>query len=301
MKLAKTSFGSWAFAFGPFATNPYTFEEVLKFASDNGFDAIEINGFRPHPHADDHDTAAGWAPLKSMIRDQYGLEISAIAGDFRCAPPSQVSKDTYMKEFRKSLEMCKHLGTSMTRVDTIVPPNALTSDEYKARFDNLIENWSAAADLAREYDVVITWEFEPILWINKPKEIITVLDTINHPNFKVMFDTAHAHMISVVGQHQVGEKDTHPGGIIGFAQQLGDHIAHWHLIDCVEDDQLDDGNSIHSPFGTGAIDFVGFFSAMKEPLEKAPYWTFDLCSCPTTAEDGKDAIPFIKKIVAQVD
>lgn len=301
MKLAKTSFGSWAFAFGPFATNPYTFEEVLKFASDNGFDAIEINGFRPHPHADDHDTAAGWAPLKSMIRDQYGLEISAIAGDFRCAPPSQVSKDTYMKEFRKSLEMCKHLGTSMTRVDTIVPPNALTSDEYKARFDNLIENWSAAADLAREYDVVITWEFEPILWINKPKEIITVLDTINHPNFKVMFDTAHAHMISVVGQHQVGEKDTHPGGIIGFAQQLGDHIAHWHLIDCVEDDQLDDGNSIHSPFGTGAIDFVGFFSAMKEPLEKAPYWTFDFCSCPTTAEDGKDAIPFIKKIVAQVD
>ncbi|MDF1779101.1 MAG: sugar phosphate isomerase/epimerase [Rhizobiaceae bacterium] len=301
MKLAKTSFGSWAFAFGPFATNPYTFEEVLKFASDNGFDAIEINGFRPHPHADDHDTAAGWAPLKSMIRDQYGLEISAIAGDFRCAPPSQVSKDTYMKEFRKSLEMCKHLGTSMTRVDTIVPPNALTSDEYKARFDNLIENWSAAADLAREYDVVITWEFEPILWINKPKEIIRVLDTINHPNFKVMFDTAHAHMISVVGQHQVGEKDTHPGGIIGFAQQLGDHIAHWHLIDCVEDDQLDDGNSIHSPFGTGAIDFVGFFSAMKEPLEKAPYWTFDFCSCPTTAEDGKDAIPFIKKIVAQVD
>ena len=182
-----------------------------------------------------------------------------------------------------------------------MPPNALTSDEYKARFDNLIENWSAAADLAREYDVVITWEFEPILWINKPKEIITVLDTINHPNFKVMFDTAHAHMISVVGQHQVGEKDTHPGGIIGFAQQLGDHIAHWHLIDCVEDDQLDDGNSIHSPFGTGAIDFVGFFSAMKEPLEKAPYWTFDFCSCPTTAEDGKDAIPFIKKIVAQVD
>ncbi|MBW3095998.1 sugar phosphate isomerase/epimerase family protein [Pseudohoeflea coraliihabitans] len=299
--MAKTSFGSWAFAFGPFATNPYPFEKVLQYASETGFDAIEINGFRPHPHADDFDTAEGWKPLKSMIHDKYGLEISAIAGDFRCAPPSQVSKDIYMKEFRKSLEMCKHLGTSITRVDTIAPPNALTPDEYKERFDNLIENWSAAAELAREYDVTIAWEFEPILWINKPSEILKVLKTIDHPNFTVMFDTAHAHMVAVVGRHQTGEKETHPGGIIGFAKDLGDYIGHWHLIDCVEADQLADGNSIHSPFGTGAIDFVGFFSAMKERLENAPYWTFDFCSCPTTEEDGKDAIPFIKKVVAQVD
>jgi sugar phosphate isomerase/epimerase len=47
MRLSKMSFGSWAFAFGPFATNPYTFEETLKYASENGFGAIEINGFRP--------------------------------------------------------------------------------------------------------------------------------------------------------------------------------------------------------------------------------------------------------------
>jgi sugar phosphate isomerase/epimerase len=301
MKMAKTSFGSWAFAFGPFATNPYTFEETLKFASENGFDAIEINGFRPHPHADDFEKAEDWAPLKSMINDKYGLEISAIAGDFRCAPPSQVPKDIYMKEFRKSLEMCKHLGTSMTRVDTIVPPNALDPDSYKARYDNLLENWAAAADLAREYDVIITWEFEPILWMNKPTEILRVMNELNHPNFKIMYDTAHAHMVAVVGRHQVGERDTHPGGIIGFASDLGDHIAHWHLIDCVEANALDDGNSIHSPFGTGAIDFVGFFKAHKERLERAPYWTFDFCSCPTTDEDGKYAIPFIKEVVAKVN
>ena len=300
MKMNKTSFGSWAFAFGPFATNPYTFEETLNYASKYGFDAIEINGFRPHPHADDHDTAEGWKPVKEMINDKYGLEISAIAGDFRCAPPNQVSQDIYLKEFRKSLEMCKHLGTKMTRVDTIVPPNALDKSAYAERYKNLVDNWKAAAKMAEGYGVTITWEFEPILWMNKPSEILRVLQDIDHPNFKIMFDTAHAHMVSVVGRHQVGERDVLDGGIIEFADKLGDYIAHWHLIDCVEADALDDGNSIHSPFGTGAIDFVGFFSAQKERLEKAPYWTFDFCSCPTTDEDARDAIPFLKSVVEQV-
>lgn len=300
MQMNKTSFGSWAFAFGPFATNPYTFEETLKYASDRGFDAIEINGFRPHPHADDFDTAEGWRPLREMITDKYGLEISAIAGDFRCAPPSQVSRDIYMKEFRKSLEMCKHLGTKMTRVDTIVPPNHLEASDYNKRFDNLIDNWTAAAKMAEDYGVIITWEFEPILWINKPSEIMRVLQTIDHPNFKIMFDTAHAHMVSVVGRHQSGEKDTVAGGINGFADMLGDYIAHWHLIDCVESDQLADGNSIHSPFGTGAIDFASFFNSQKKRLAAADYWTFDFCSCPTTDEDARYAIPFLKGILEQV-
>jgi sugar phosphate isomerase/epimerase len=299
MKLSKMSFGSWAFAFGPFATNPYTFEETLKYASENGFGAIEINGFRPHPHADDFTVPEDYVPLRHQI-ENYGLEISAIAGDFRNSPPSQVSKQTYLKEFRKSLEMCKHLGTKMTRVDTIVPPNALSEGEFAARSSQLVDNWRGAAEMAADYDVTIVWEFEPILWINKPSEILRVVENVGHPNFKILFDTAHAHMCAGVGAHQVGEKETLPGGVVAFAKKLDGHIAHWHLIDCVETDALDDGNSIHSPFGTGDVNFSAFFQAMKRELEAAEYWTFDFCSCPSTARDAKQAIPFIRGIAETV-
>ena len=53
------SFGSWAFSFGPFESHPWSFERVARWVADAGYDAIEINGFRPHPHEEDFPTDEG--------------------------------------------------------------------------------------------------------------------------------------------------------------------------------------------------------------------------------------------------
>ena len=50
MNKPKISLGSWAFSFGPFSNAPWSFSQVLEFTAQAGYDGVEINGFRPHPH-----------------------------------------------------------------------------------------------------------------------------------------------------------------------------------------------------------------------------------------------------------
>ena len=63
----QVSIGSWAFAFGPYEPAPWSFERVCDFAAAAGYDGVEINGFRPHPHYDDFAGGKGTKELKAEI------------------------------------------------------------------------------------------------------------------------------------------------------------------------------------------------------------------------------------------
>ncbi|MCM8533436.1 MAG: sugar phosphate isomerase/epimerase [Lentisphaeraceae bacterium] len=299
MKQSKISIGSWAFSFGPFEDNPWSFEDVCQYAADNKYDGIEINGFKPHPHPDDYNTDEKCAKLKRFITD-LGLGISAFAADFRTVPPAKVEKSKFLNEVKKCLDFCKRMEIDILRVDTISPPDDLSPEVYKADFKRLTDNWRAAAELAQQYSVTIVWEFEPGFWLNKPSEIIAAVKTVNHDNFKVLFDTSHAYMCAVVGARQVGEKETLAGGINELCRQLNGYIGHFHLID--SDGTLhDEETSTHSPFGTGNVDFKAFFEEFKSELSNSDYWCCDFCFCPTTEKDGKDAVPFLTNLVNDVN
>ena len=298
MKRSKIAIGSWAFSFGPFEDNPWTFEQVCEYAGQHNYDGIEINGFRPHPHPDDYNTDGKCAELSAMIKS-HGLGISAFAADFREVPPALVSREEFLAEVRKCLDFCQRLEIDILRVDTITAPDEVDSETYEKRFKNLTDNWRAAAVLCAEYNVKMVWEFEPGFWLNKPSEVARAVETVNHSNFKLLFDTSHAYMCAVVGARQNGEREVLAGGVSEFAEKIRAHIGHWHLID--SDGTLhDDETSTHSPFGTGNIDFKDFMSTYKNDLEKADWWTFDFCFCPTTEKDAKDAIPYIENIASQI-
>ena len=102
MSTPKLSLGSWAFSFGPFADNPWPFSKVLKYVADTGFDGVELNGFRPHPHPDDYNTAKKCAELKKQIAD-LGLGVSGYAPDFTQVPPAVAETDAYLETVRTSL------------------------------------------------------------------------------------------------------------------------------------------------------------------------------------------------------
>ena len=206
MKTSKIAIGSWAFSFGPYEKNPWTFEQVCQYAGEHGYDGIEINGFRPHPHPEDYDTDEKCGQLKAMI-ESYGLGISGFAADFRDVPPALVSEAEFLKEVKKCLEFCRRMGIDILRVDTITAPDAVAPELYDQHFKNLTDNWRAAAELCRAYDVLMVWEFEPGFWLNKPSEVKLAVDTVNHPNFKLLFDSSHAYMCSVVGARHNGEKE----------------------------------------------------------------------------------------------
>jgi sugar phosphate isomerase/epimerase len=298
MKMPKISLGSWAFSFGPFENNPWSFSKLIEYTSQAGYDGVEINGFRPHPHPDDYDTEEKCKELKKEISD-LGLGVSGYAPDFRDVPPAEVNEEPYLNAIEKCLRFCNNMDTSILRVDTVSPPVAYEEEEYEKRFSKLAYNWQAAADLCQKFGVLLAWEFEPGFWLNSPSEIKRIVEAIGHENFKVLFDTSHAYMVSVIGARHTGQKETLADGVIELSQLLENNIGHFHLID--SDGTLHgDETSTHAPFGQGFINFKEVFNSMEPVLDRLEWWTVDFCFCPTTDKDAKDAVGFIKNVINEI-
>jgi sugar phosphate isomerase/epimerase len=298
MKQPKYSIGSWAFSFGPFEPDPWSFDDFLKFASDAGYDGIEINGFHPHPHPDIFNTDARCKQLKSQIMD-LGLGISGYAPDFTEAPPAEVPAEKYLGVLDKCLRFCNRMGIEVLRVDAVSPPRALDRETYDRQFYRLAETWHTAAEYCKNAGVMLVWEFEPGFWLNKPSEVKAIIEAANHSYFKALFDTSHAYMGAVIGARHSGDVELLEGGIIEYAQMLTGLIGHLHLID--SDGTLhDEETSTHSPFGTGYIDFKDFLTQTKEMVSQFDWWCFDFCFCPTTETDAPKAITYINQVINQI-
>lgn len=298
MRRPKFSLGSWAFSFGPFEKDPWSFDAFLKYAAEAGYDGIEINGFHPHPHPDIFDTVNKCGDLRKKI-DGRGLGISGYAPDFRDVPPDRVATSDYLSAVTKAATFCNRMGIDVLRVDSISPPEPLGADLYRTRFDRLATTWRAAADFCMSAGIRLVWEFEPGFWLNKPSEIVSMVAAVDHENFKVLFDTSHAFMCSEVGARQPGEKEILEGGMLELYRKLSGQIGHFHLID--SDGTLhDDETSTHAPFGTGQIAFKKVVGEMRADVESLEWWCFDFCFCPSTERDAKRAIHFVENIINQI-
>ena len=298
MDRPKIALGSWAFSFGPFSNDPWSFADVIRYAAATGYDGVEINGFQPHPHPADYDTPEKCSELVKEI-EALGLGISGYAPNFSEVPPALVETEQYMDAVRKNLTFCTRCGISTLRVDTASPPDELAPDEYDERFARVTRTWRAAAEEAAQEGVTIVWEFEPGFWLNKPTEVKKTVEAVGHDHFKLLFDTSHAYMGAVIGARQTGEKELLDGGVEEYGLMLGDHIGHLHLID--SDGTLhNDETSTHTAFGEGYINFNEVLAALKPVIGGLPWWCVDFCFNPETESKGKNVPGFLKKLMDQV-
>lgn len=294
MNMPKMSLGSWAFSFGPFEKDPWDFDPFLKYAAEYGFDGVEINGFRPHPHPDEYNTPEKCRDLVKKISD-FGLGISGYAPSFEDVPPAEVEQEEYLKEIRKSIFFCENCGIDTLRVDTMTPWNGIPEGDYDMRFAKLVKTWRAAADECKKSGIKLIWEFEPGFWLTKPSEVKRLHDEIGSTNFKILFDACHAYMGAVVASHHVGEKEILKGGVAEYAALLGDAIGHVHLID--SDGTLHgDETSTHAPFGTGHIDFIEALMPIRNLALSMEWWTADFCFWAGAVEAAKEAADYMRDI-----
>lgn len=287
------SFGSWAFAFGPFERDPWPLERIARYLAEAGYDAIEINGFRPHPHDEDFDTAEKCAPLRDLLGG-LGLAVSGYAPDFRSTPPADVGLSDYLTRIDSTLAFCRNMGITVLRTDTISPPAPMDED----RFGRLITAWRAAAQRAEDSGVRLIWEFEPGFWLNRPSQVLRAVEEVDHENFSLLFDSSHAFTGAVMGARQGPDPEILSGGVAEYARLLSGHIGHLHLID--SDGSLhNDETSSHIPFGQGKIDFPDLVAAAADEFLALPHWTVDFCFCATAESDGRDAVGFVRELLRQ--
>lgn len=295
----KIAIGSWAFAFGPFASSPWSLTQILQYAQDAGFKGIEINGFAPHPTPESHPTRESRLELLREI-ESYGLGISGYAPDFTSIPPAIVDEERYLERLRDYIDFSRDLGITTIRVDTVSPPEYLDEEKYEERFQRLAKTWRASGTLAYEAGMQIVWEFEPGFWLNKPSEVKRMVEKVNHPAFQVLFDTSHAYMSGVVGARQVGKKELLSGGITEYARLLSKHIGHFHLID--SDGTLhDEETSTHAAFGAGHIDFREILAELKPIIGNMEWWCVDFCFNAEVEEWGRQSVSFIQEQIREVD
>jgi sugar phosphate isomerase/epimerase len=291
----KISLGSWAFSFGPFADNPIPFEKTVKRLSDAGYDGIEICGFPPQVTLDKYPSAESRKQLVRFLQD-HRLGVSGYAADFTSVNPvAPGNKQKYLDLFRRNTQMCVDIGSPSIRVDSIAAPGSIEERDYQASFDRLADVWNAAASVAQDAGIRVAWEFEPGFAFNKPSEVLSMHAKVAHPNFRLMFDTSHAYMCSVVGARQHGARETFPGGVSELLRRLDGRIGSIHVID--SDGTLHgDETSTHRPFGQGFIDFKSLAPQLLN-VPNIQWWCIDMCFWAGSWDLVESSLAFVRQLL----
>ncbi len=297
MKRIRLSIGSWGYCFGPYKDNPVPFDMVIEKLGKLGFDGVELGGFPPHPHPAEFDTKKKRAELKKKVAG-CGLEFSGLAADlWSCPIIPQPDDSKWMSTFEANLEFACDLGIDCIRVDSVSPPDVFEKQKIdpKVGWERLVKTFRAAAAKAAERGVRVVWEFEPGFAFNKPSEIARLVDDVGHRNFRLLFDTCHAHMCAVVAARQPGTKETLPGGALELLTRLRGKVGHVHLID--SDGTLhNDETSTHAPFGQGVLEFDKLIPEVLRSGLPTNWWTIDLCFWPNAWEVTADAKVFLGRL-----
>lgn len=291
----KISLGSWAFSFGPYATDPIPFDRTVERLAGAGYDGIEICGFPPHVTLESYPTPESRRDLVRYLRD-HRLGISGYAADFTTVNPViPENREPYLELFRRNLEMAVDLGSPSIRVDSVAAPGSIRNRDYQSSMDYLAGLWREAAGLAQDAGVRVVWEFEPGFAFNKPSEVVAIHGKVAHPNFRVLFDTSHAYMCAVVGARQHGERETLPGGVAEFLKKLEGRIGAIHLID--SDGTLHaDETSTHRPFGQGLVDFKRITPALLA-VPGIEWWCVDMCFWAGSWELVEASLEFVRGLL----
>ena len=208
--MKKISIGSWAYTIGPYQDDPVAWDEVVSTLKDLGFDGIELGGFSPHPNPD----AMPHKDTREECRIQLasmGLGWSGLAADLWGEKLINTQDTTpYLNTFRKNLQFCVDLGIPAIRVDTVQPPTIFDEVDPAIARDRVVDTWKICTAEAADSGIRVTWEFEPGFAFNKPSDILSILDEVNHDNFGILFDACHAHMVAVEGARQPGSREILP-------------------------------------------------------------------------------------------
>ncbi|MEE8467844.1 MAG: sugar phosphate isomerase/epimerase family protein [Planctomycetota bacterium] len=286
--MRRISIGSWAYTIGPYEKSPVDFETVGTTLRELGFDGIELGGFPPHPNPDDLASGAAREAVVARMQE-WGMSFSGLAANLWGEHLVDTDDNSaYVAEFTKNCGFCNDLGIKGIRVDTVQPPTILDDLDHTTAMQRVVDAWKRCVSIAKDHGLYMTWEFEPGFVLNKPTDIVNVLDAIDDPAFGVLYDTSHGHMVSVIGARQPGEKETLPGGQPELIGKLSGRINHIHFIDsddtCHKDADGNDETSMHLPFGKGVVDFDQVVPLLAEEQLSHDWWTIDLCFWPDAWE-----------------
>lgn len=276
--MRKISIGTAAFTLTPGERKEVGFAEVLMRVRSLGFQGIELAAFGGHPNPISHPTERSRYELRESLA-QSGIGISGVCPNFWSLRLVGDDSRAYLEAFKNNLSFAAEIGSPMIRVDTIHPPEMLDGVSKEVARQRIVRVWKRAILEAGERGLDVVWEFEPGFIFNRPSDIVEMVEAFDDPNFGVLFDICHAHMIAVVGARQTGGPEERlEGGVVELARQLRGRIRAVHVGDS-DGTLYEGGTSKHVPIGQGCIDFPPVLEELaRYGGIKEHWWTIDLCN-----------------------
>ena len=225
----------------------YPIERAFQAAAKNGYDGIEIGGFRPHAYAP--DLARGGAEKIRGLSEKYGLPIVSYAPENTGSPYSLVFEDDEMNResleyFKLTLDMAKAIGSEYCMFACNHPGYGRKREDVQKRF---IDNMKVLTEHAEKIGQTIILEpvtpYEGTIIVSSD-DVRWALDQIDSPRFKCMLDVA--------APYTYGEP------MSSYFEKMGKDCKHIHFIDCEKTSED------HLIPGDGELDFPRMIKYLKE-------------------------------------
>ena len=209
---------------------------VLEQIKAAGYDGVEVPIFDTNP--------SHWEPWRKKLDE---LELDRVAVTINGSDHHQISADASMRQKtlernKQALECAQVLGSSLLTGPYHSALGVFTGSKSSDEENKwAAENLFALAEHAKGLNITLGLEylnrFESYL-VSCTDELIALVDLINHPNCKLMFDSFHANI-----------EETKLGDAI---RKMGNRLVHVQLSE-----------NTRGTLGSGHVDFKDILTALE--------------------------------------
>ena len=223
--------------------------EVLDFAQRTGFDGVELVDGWPmgnYPTADQQDRIRA---LKKLY-DAFNLQVFSIQlGVAEAFDPSESVRKQWLATFRDRASFAQQVGCDCIGMWPGGPLRDQTIDEAIQR---LASSFREAGKVAHDLGLLAAFEIEPPFVFNTEQHLARILENIDSPYVKTIFDPSHFDLMngSQGKPHEMLKR-------IGVG-----NIGYVHLTDC--DGTIFGGTSHHLACGDGHNDMPAALATLRD-------------------------------------
>ena len=213
---------------------------AAEFAKTHGLDSLEIRSVNNHSPYELTDEDVTQIKKAAMEND---LEIAAISSPlFKCDFSDGNARVEHIKGFKKCVKIAKELGATMIRGFDFWASGVSIEERAKA-YEPIIE-------ICEKEKITCVIEFDPSVHSSTAKLTAELVNKINHPNIKALFDP---------GNLPFADPNTPP--FPDAYNQLMPNIKHIHI----KDPKLINGKMDCVKVGDGGIvDFTALFKQLAK-------------------------------------
>ncbi len=218
--------------------------QVLKLIKNCGYDGVELVPWpRPYPK-----TTTEARTLKKQY-DDIGLQIMSLQGMSRggsCGSADRNRREKYLSDLKRQVDLLASWGSEFIGVWSGGPAGP-GSEEYCKW---TVDIWSRLTQYATERGMYVVTEPEPVMAIHTLELLEQVVDSIDLPNFRLIFDPSHS---TVLGG----------GDPFVFLKKFRGKMGHVHFTDTDGTRRGGKGTSKHMTLGDGTVDLLGTLRELK--------------------------------------